>query len=425
MAVKRPSVRQPQLDSCGDNLRVYMREMGLVPLLTRRAEIGLARHIERGQRRVLDALAQSAFVGVEIRRLGDELRSGQVSPECYIDAEDTLSGVKLAPTLRAMARIEALSAEIKTIESRLRRLKPGGRAHRRADWERARRHVMVSRVFRGLRLNAATIGRLTRVVLDDVGEPEITGKILRGMREIERAKSTLIESNLRLVVSIAKKCANRGVHFMDLIQEGNIGLMRAVDKFEYRRGYKFSTYATWWIRQAVSRAITDQSRTIRVPVHMNEVINKVARIQTMLVQEIGREPTAEEIARELEMPVSKVSQVLRIGQTVVSLERPVGGDGDTFLKDFLEDSEGSSPLDSALRDDLRQRTQTALNCLSPREAKIIRMRFGVGGCRPHTLDEVGREFMLTRERIRQIESNALSKLRRNSRSRTLKSLIAD
>jgi len=425
VAVKRPSVRQPQLDSCGDNLRVYMREMGLVPLLTRRAEIGLARHIERGQRRVLDALAQSAFVGVEIRRLGDELRSGQVSPECYIDAEDTLSGVKLAPTLRAMARIEALSAEIKTIESRLRRLKPGGRAHRRADWERARRHVMVSRVFRGLRLNAATIGRLTRVVLDDVGEPEITGKILRGMREIERAKSTLIESNLRLVVSIAKKCANRGVHFMDLIQEGNIGLMRAVDKFEYRRGYKFSTYATWWIRQAVSRAITDQSRTIRVPVHMNEVINKVARIQTMLVQEIGREPTAEEIARELEMPVSKVSQVLRIGQTVVSLERPVGGDGDTFLKDFLEDSEGSSPLDSALRDDLRQRTQTALNCLSPREAKIIRMRFGVGGCRPHTLDEVGREFMLTRERIRQIESNALSKLRRNSRSRTLKSLIAD
>jgi RNA polymerase primary sigma factor len=402
-----------------------MREMGLVPLLTRRAEIGLARRIERGQRRVLDALAQSAFVGLEIRRLGDELRSGQVLPEFYVDAEETLSGAKLAPTLRGIARIEALSAEIKTIESRLRRLKPGGRAHRRSDWDRARRYVMVSREFRDLRLNAATIGRLTRVVLDDVGEPEITGKILRGLREIERAKSTLIESNLRLVVSIAKKCANRGVHFMDLIQEGNIGLMRAVDKFEYRRGYKFSTYATWWIRQAVSRAITDQSRTIRVPVHMNEVINKVARIQTMLVQEIGREPTAEEIARELEMPVSKVRQVLRIGQAVVSLERPVGGDGDTFLKDFLEDSEGSSPLESALRGDLRQRTQTALSCLSPREAKIIRMRFGVGGCRPHTLDEVGREFMLTRERIRQIESNALSKLRRNSRSRMLKSLIAD
>ena len=244
------------------------------------------------------------------------------------------------------------------------------------------------------------------------------------MREVERAKSELIQSNLRLVVSIAKKCANRGVHFLDLIQEGNMGLMRAVEKFEYRRGYKFSTYATWWIRQAVSRAIADQSRTIRVPVHMNEVIHRVAKIQATLVQEHGHEPTPEEIARELNIPITKVREVLRIGQSVVSLEKPVG-ENDKILKDLLEDVETATPLQRVMRDDLQHRTRLVLKSLSPREAKILQMRFGVGGSRPHTLDEVGRAFMLTRERIRQIESKALSKLRRSSRSQALKSLIAD
>ncbi len=425
MTGKRSSVGQPQTDGSGDNLRVYLREMGLVPLLSRQAEIVLARQIERGARRVLTGLAECSSVLDELRRLADELQRGAASHEAWFDGDGAPSRGRVARASRAIGRIESLTAESKTLERRLRRLKPAGRAHRQARWAHARRRVAAAREFRGLLLSDATVGRLTRAALETGSEPGPAARIRRGSREIEQAKNTLIRSNLRLVVSIARKCAHRGVHFLDLIQEGNIGLMRAVEKFEYRRGYKFSTYATWWIRQAVSRAIADQSRTIRVPVHMNEVINKVTRAQALLVQEHGREPTHEEIARELDIAVAKVRQALRIGLAAISLERPIGGDNGAVVKDLIQDPSSSSPFEKALRNDLEQRTQSALKCLSPREARIIQMRFGVGGGRRHTLDEVGRAFTLTRERIRQIESKALSKLRSHTPARALKSLIAD
>jgi RNA polymerase primary sigma factor len=424
VAEKRRRVSRTQTESCSDNLRVYLREMGTVPLLTRRAEIALARRIERGQRLVADSLSQTEAARLEVRSLEEEVRRGANPTELCGDSERSLSRAERRRVVRCAERIEALSTEVRRVERGLDRLKPDGRAHRRRRWRGLRGRVRVAREFRRLGLSPAAVQRMANAVLEDGDSSAYAARIRRGMREMEQARRVLIQSNLRLVVSIAKKCANRGVHFLDLIQEGNMGLMRAVEKFEYRRGYKFSTYATWWIRQAVSRAIADQSRTIRVPVHMNEVIHRVARIQATLVQERGHEPTPEEIASELELPVSKVREVLRVGQSVISLEKPVG-ESDKILMDLLEDVDAATPLQRVMRDDLRRRTRRVLQSLSPREAKILQMRFGVGGTRAHTLDEVGRAFALTRERIRQIESKALSKLRRNARSQALKALIAD
>jgi RNA polymerase primary sigma factor len=325
----------------------------------------------------------------------------------------------------AIERIRDDLAEARRLAARLERLEPGGRAYRRTAWKRARRSVAAARELRKLEFNTGTIDRLVRTALRSEDQPVWSARIRRGLREVEQAKSVLIRSNLRLVVSIAKKYTHSGIGFLDAIQEGNIGLMRAVEKFEYRRGYKFSTYATWWVRQAVSRAIADQSRTIRVPVHMNELLLQIARADTALVQRHGCEPTPGEIAEELGLPAGKVRRALRVGRTAVSLDGPIRDQDGAAVRDRIEDDGLASPFQQAAWANLRQRTAAALECLTEREARIIRLRFGVGCGRRHTLDEIGREFTLTRERIRQIESRALAKLRRNPRTEALRGFIVE